>query len=48
MEPLGLTEEEQSDLITFLETLTGELPPAHLLMKPLEKRTDRVFRDLDR
>ena len=33
MEPLGLSEEEQSDLIAFLETLTGELPPAHLLTK---------------
>ena len=27
MEPLGLSEEEQRDLIAFLETLTGELPP---------------------
>ena len=48
MEPLGLSEEEQRDLITFLETLTGELPPAYLLTKPVEKRTDRVFRDVDR
>ena len=48
MEPLDLSEAEQTDLIAFLETLTGELPAAHLLMKPVEKRTDRVFRDLDR
>lgn len=48
MEPLDLSEEEQRDLITFLETLTGELPPAHLLTKPVEKRTDRVFRDVGR
>ena len=31
MEPLGLSEQELNDLIAFLETLTGELPPAHLL-----------------
>ena len=48
MEPLGLTEEEQSDLITFLETLTGELPPAHLLTKPVEKRIDQVHRNIDK
>ena len=48
MEPLDLSEAEQTDLIAFLETLTGELPAAHLLMKPVEQRTDRVFRDLDR
>ena len=48
MEPLGLSEEEQSDLITFLETLTGELPPVHLLTKPVEKRIDQVHRNIDR
>ena len=31
LEPLGLSEQEISDLVEFLETLTGELPPAHLL-----------------
>ena len=31
MEPLDLSEQEQRDLIEFLETLTGELPPEHLL-----------------
>lgn len=34
LEPLGLSEQEKTDLIEFLETLTGELPPAHLLTKP--------------
>ena len=34
LEPLGLSEEEKSELVDFLETLTGELPPAHLLTKP--------------
>ena len=34
LEPLGLNEQEIADLIEFLETLTGELPPAHLLTKP--------------
>ena len=34
LEPLGLSEEEKADLVEFLETLTGELPPAHLLRKP--------------
>ena len=34
LEPLGLNEQEKTDLIEFLETLTGELPPAHLLTKP--------------
>ncbi|MDE0423893.1 MAG: cytochrome-c peroxidase [Candidatus Poribacteria bacterium] len=34
IEPLHLSEQEQSDLIAFLKTLTGELPPAHLLTKP--------------
>ena len=33
--PLGLTEEEQNDLVEFLKTLTGESPPAHLLSKPV-------------
>lgn len=37
IEPLGLSEEEQSDLIAFLETLTGESPPAYLLRKPIDK-----------
>lgn len=31
MEPLRLTEQEQADLVAFLVTLTGELPPPHLL-----------------
>ena len=30
LEPLGLSEQEIADLIEFLETLTGKLPPAHL------------------
>ena len=34
LEPLGLSEQEKVDLIEFLETLTGESPPAHLLIKP--------------
>ena len=34
LEPLGLSEQEVSDLVEFLKTLTGELPPAHLLTKP--------------
>ena len=34
LEPLGLSKEEKSELVEFLETLTGELPPAHLLTKP--------------
>ena len=34
LEPLGLSKQEIADLIAFLETLTGELPPAHLLTKP--------------
>ncbi len=38
IEPLRLSEAEQSDLIMFLETLTGEVPPAHLLTKPVENR----------
>lgn len=38
IEPLGLTEEEMTDLIAFLETLTGELPSAHLLRKPQNRR----------
>ena len=29
-----LTEQEMSDLVEFLLTLTGELPPEHLLQKP--------------
>ena len=34
VEPLYLSEQEKADLVTFLETLTGELPPAHLLERP--------------
>lgn len=34
IEPLHLSEQEKSDLVEFLETLTGEPPPAHLLTKP--------------
>ena len=32
--PLGLSEQEQNDLAEFLKTLTGEMPPDHLLSKP--------------
>jgi len=32
--PLNLTEAEQTDLVEFLKTLTGESPPNHLLSKP--------------
>ena len=34
VEPLHLNEQEKRDLVEFLETLTGEPPPAHLLIKP--------------
>ncbi len=34
VEPLHLSEQEKSDLVEFLETLTGEPPPSHLLIKP--------------
>ena len=34
VEPLHLTEQEKRDLVEFLKTLTGEPPPAHLLIKP--------------
>ena len=34
VEPLHLSEQEKKDLSAFLETLTGEPPPAHLLTKP--------------
>ena len=34
LEPLDLNEQEAKDLVEFLLTLTGELPPAHLLRKP--------------
>ena len=34
LEPLGLSEQEKTDLVEFLETLTGESPPADLLTKP--------------
>ena len=33
IEPLHLTEQEQADLVAFLVTLTGELPPAHLMQR---------------
>ena len=33
IEPLGLTEQEQADLVAFLVTLTGELPPEHLMRR---------------
>ena len=36
MESLGLSEHELNDLIAFLETLTGELPPEHLLNRTRE------------
>ncbi len=32
--PLNLSEQEKNDLVEFLKTLTGELPPEHLLRKP--------------
>ena len=34
IEPLHLSEQEKGDLVEFLKTLTGEPPPAHLLIKP--------------
>lgn len=34
VEPLHLSEQEKRDLVEFLETLTGEPPPSHLLIKP--------------
>ena len=34
VEPLHLSEQEKRELVEFLETLTGEPPPAHLLIKP--------------
>ena len=34
VEPLHLNEQEKRDLVEFLETLTGEPPSAHLLIKP--------------
>ena len=34
IEPLHLSEREKNDLVEFLETLTGEPPPPHLLIKP--------------
>ena len=34
VEPLHLSQEEKRDLVEFLETLTAELPPPHLLTKP--------------
>lgn len=44
--PLGLSEQEQSDLVEFLKTLTGELPPDHLLSKPL-KQSSRIPLNID-
>ena len=44
--PLGLSEQEQSDLVAFLETLTGEMPPDHLLSKPL-KQPNRIPAQVD-
>ena len=32
--PINLNDQEVNDLVEFLLTLTGELPPAHLLRKP--------------
>lgn len=32
--PINLSTQDVDDLLEFLLTLTGELPPAHLLMKP--------------
>ena len=48
MEPLGLSEQELNDLIAFLETLTGKLPPGHLLNRipPRRARTERSDPDL--
>jgi len=34
LEPLNLNEQEIQDLVEFLNTLTGESPPEHLLRKP--------------
>ena len=34
-QPLELSAQEVNDLLEFLLTLTGELPPAHLLRKPV-------------
>lgn len=34
LEPLELSQQEAQDLVDFLLTLTGELPPVHLLRKP--------------
>ena len=34
LEPLNLNEQEAKDLVEFLLTLTGELPPSYLLRKP--------------
>ena len=47
MGSLGLSERELNDLIAFLETLTGELPPAHLLNK-IPPSTDELIRILQR
>lgn len=40
LEPLYLTEQEKDDLVEFLKTLTGELPPPHLLSKPKLPKSD--------
>ena len=34
LEPLNLTDKEVDELVEFLITLTGELPPENLLRKP--------------
>jgi hypothetical protein len=44
--PLGLSDQEQSDLLEFLKTLTGEMPPDHLLSKPL-KQPNRMPQQVD-
>jgi len=39
--PLGLSEQEVRDLVAFLETLSGELPPEELLAPPAPAPGDR-------
>ena len=48
MKPLGLSEQELNDLIAFLETLTGELPPEHLLNRipPQQTRAEKADSDI--
>ena len=53
IEPLHLSKQEQSDLVEFLETLTGELPPAHLLtsiasQRAVAERSNRTIENIDR